>query len=230
MHVISSFQAVRSGAPHPLRAYSDGAGMLRACTSLNFLSCKTFPSVDAVALIGQLRSRRGKFPARVAKLCVPLSEAGYNFVRIESLNASGVPACRGSGVPCAIDLAGEAITDTKTGSRHHRLSGFSRRCIHSSSIAFTGRFLPSALNGILMICTDTVSSYFAIVQKRPRLKPICKELVAALAQEAAVCARRTQVAATLRRNTPAFATAAMLSYGKHLKAEGRALGFADLAG
>jgi hypothetical protein len=65
------------------------------------------------------------------------------------------------------------------------------------------------LNGILMICTDTVSSYFAIVQKRPRLKPICKELVAALAQEAAVCARRTQVAATLRRNTPAFATAAI---------------------
>ena len=136
-------------------------------------------SVDAVALIGRLRSRRDKFPARVAKLCVPLSEAGYNFVRIESLNASGVPACRGSGVPCAIDLAGEAITDTKTGSRHHRLSGFSRRCIHSSSIAFTGRFLPSALNGILMICTDTVSSYFAIVQKRPRLKPICKELVGA---------------------------------------------------
>jgi hypothetical protein len=128
---------------------------------------------------------------------------------LQSLNASGVQACRASAVPCAIDLAGEAITDTKAGSRHHRLSGFSRRCIHSSSLAFTGRFLPSALNGILMICTDTVSSYFAIVQKRPRLKPICKELVAALAQEAAVCARRTQVAATLRRNTPAFATAAI---------------------
>jgi hypothetical protein len=79
---------------------------------------------------------------------------------LQSLNASGVQACRSSSVPCAIDVAGEAITHSKAASKHHRFSGCSRFRIHLFwHFALIGRFLPSALNGILMVCTDTVSSH-----------------------------------------------------------------------
>jgi hypothetical protein len=73
-------------------------------------------------------------------------------------------------VSCAMEVAGEAITDIKGSSKHHSLCGFNRRRIHPSwPLAFIGRFLPSALNVTLMIAPDTMSSYLALVQKRLRL-------------------------------------------------------------
>ena len=70
---------------------------------------------------------------------------------LQSLNTSGVQACRASGVPCAIDVAGAAIADTKASSKHRPLSGFSRRRIRLSwFFAFIGRFLPSMLNVIMI--------------------------------------------------------------------------------
>ena len=82
-----------------LRAHSYGASMLRPCTSLNFLSCNMIPSIDAVPLIGRLRSRRDNFPAGVAKLCVPLSEASRNLVRIGNMFAAKSERVGSAGLP-----------------------------------------------------------------------------------------------------------------------------------
>ena len=100
---------------------------------------------------------------------------------LQSLNTSGVQACRASGVPCAIDVAGAAIADTKASSKHRLLSGFSRRRIRLSwFFAFIWK-VPAiyAERHHDMICTDTVSSYLAIVRKCPACSPYVKQSVAA---------------------------------------------------
>jgi hypothetical protein len=74
--------------------------------------------------------------ASLSSVLLSLRQAVMSFASgmnaLQSLNTSGVQACRASGVPCAKDVAGGAIADTKAGSKHHRLIGFSQNRIHSS--------------------------------------------------------------------------------------------------
>ena len=67
--------------------------------------------------------------ASLSSACLSRRQAAISsasgICSLQSLNASGVQACRASGVPCAMDAAGEAITDTKAASKHHGLSGSS---------------------------------------------------------------------------------------------------------
>ena len=147
--------------------------------------------------------------ASLSSVLLSLRQAVMSFASgisaLQSLNTSGVQACRASGVPCAIDVPGAAITDIKAGSKHHRLSGFSRRRIHSSWLfAFIGRFLPSVLN---VICTDTVLSVSRPCTCASALYegcPLLRVLVAAACER---CDRSWRD--PMRRNLPPFATAAV---------------------
>jgi len=173
MPVVPSFHAVRSGAPHRLTAIIRAYGE-HALHSTPYLVIRLRVSMLSLLSDGftppATNFRHAALSSAFLVLRQVVISSASGIYALQSLNTSGVQACRASAVSCAMEVAGEAITAIKGSSKHHSLSGFNRRRIHPSwPLAFIGRFLPSALNVTLMIAPDTMPSYLALVQKRLRL-------------------------------------------------------------